>query len=246
MQIGPAAAARVALLAGLTVFLAAPSRAVPATTLDVYENTVLLGSLNAAQLNCADGPPGTASCQIFNVTFGDLRIDSAGIGLFEDPEIDTSLGVTNLSGATQRFTLVFTMSVTSIPGATLTGGSTEFDFGDNTGDGVTLAAPAGSALYTAQIDGGNYQALFPFPASGGDPTPFGGGTMGTASFGTPIPSQAGPAVTTSIGIQYDFTLTGGDDASSSTGKFVVKPVPEPSTALLLGIGLAAFAVVRRR
>ena len=41
MQIGPAAIARVALLAGLVAVGAAPSRAVPNTTLDVYENNVL-------------------------------------------------------------------------------------------------------------------------------------------------------------------------------------------------------------
>src|SRR2546422_11665811 len=165
MQIGPAAAARVALWAGLTVFTAAPSRSVPVTTLDIYENGVLLNSMNSAQLNCVDTGPGSAGCSISNVTVGDLKIASLGIGLFQDPEIDTSFGVQNVSGATQQFTLVFTMSVASIPGGSLTGGSVEFDFGDNTGDGVTLSAPPGSALYTAQIDAAAYQTLFPFPAS---------------------------------------------------------------------------------
>jgi PEP-CTERM motif len=254
MQIRPAAAVRFALLAGLIGLYAAPSQAVPSMSLDIYENGGLLASLNAAALNCSDVGGGITHCEIASATYGDLFIGDQnnpsnpglGITFTEDPELDTAFGVKNTSGATQQFTLIFTVSVGAIPGSSLTGGSTSFDFGDNTGDGVTLAAPAGSALYTAQIDGVDYQQLFPFPASGSNPNPFDGGTMGSASFGTPIPSQAGPAVVSTIGIKYDFTLTGGDDASSSSGKFTVKPVPEPTTALLIGLGLVGLGVTGRR
>jgi len=254
MQISPAAAARFAVLTGLIGLIAAPSGAVPAMSLDIYENGGLLASLNAAQLNCSDVGGGITHCELASATYGDLFIGDQnnpsnpglGITFTEDPELDTAFGVKNTSNATQQFTLIFTVSVASIPGSSLTGGSTSFDFGDNTGDGVTLAAPPGSALYTAQIDGGDYQQLFPFPASGSNPNPFDGGTMGSADFGTPIPSQAGPAVAGTIGIKYDFTLTGGDDASSSSGKFTVKPVPEPTTALLIGLGLVGLGVTGRR
>jgi len=254
MQIVPAAAARFALLTGVIGLIAAPSQAIPSISLAVYENGAFQGSLNEVGLNCADQGGGITHCEIASATYGDLFIGDQnnpsnpglGITFTEDPELDTAFGVKNTSGATQQFTLIFTVSVAAIPGASLTGGSTAFDFGDNTGDGVTLAAPPGSALYTAQIDGVDYQQLFPFPASGSNPNPFDGGTMGTADFGTPIPSQAGPAVVSSIGIKYDFTLTGGDDASSSSGKFTVKPVPEPTPGLLIGLGLVALGVSKRR
>ena len=101
--------AHFALLAGSIVLVGAPARAVPIASVDIYENNVLIDSLTHAQLGCGAPSGGITSCQIFDHTVGDLQID-IGITLNEDPEIATSLGIDNLSGATQHFTLVFTMS----------------------------------------------------------------------------------------------------------------------------------------
>jgi hypothetical protein len=243
------AASRVAVLAGLISFTGVPARAIPDFTLDVSQNNGAPVSLDETDFNCTTA----THCEISHIIIGDLEFGEVGnpapglsIDLYEDPEMVTAFGVKNLNANTQRFTLVFTGTVASIPGGgTLTGGSNAWDFGDNNGDGVTLNAPAGSSLYTALIDNLVHDTLFDAPlATFSHPI---GGTAGPESFGNPIPSQAGPAsLNSSIGIKYDFEITGGDDASSTTGRFVVKPVPEPVTAALVALGIVGLAVVGRR
>jgi hypothetical protein len=74
--------------------------------------------------------------------------------------------------------------------------------------------------------------------------PFLSNVIGPAAFGTPIPSQPGPAALATIGITIDFTLTPGDSATF-TSVFVVESIPEPGTGLMVGLGLIALAARRR-
>jgi len=244
MQIGSSAATRVALLIGLVVFTAAPSRAVE-ITLDVLVNGLSVGSLNAAQLGCTDTGPITATCSAQNITLGDLLITSVNLNLDTDPIVNAVIAVQNLAFVTQQFTLTVTLPVAPVGPSSLTGGSVAGGVTDNDGNGATLSTVAGSAFYTALIDGVLHQALFPHSTVLTQPNAFESADLVPAAFGTPIPSQAGPAVATSIGIRHDFNLT-AQDAASFTSVFVVEPIPEPSTVLLLGIGLAALARAARR
>jgi hypothetical protein len=238
-----AALTHVALSAGLVLLVAGSSRAV--TTLDVYENNALAGSFNDVSMSCT-----ATHCELGHTIVGDLEFGEAtnptapgvSIELNPDPEIVTSFGVKNLAAGTVLIKLVFTTSAASIPGGTLTGGSTQFSFGDNNGDGVTIAAGPSGAIYDSVIDGVPWQQLL-VGASASDPV---GGTLGPDSFGNPIPSLAGPALVSNYGITFEFTLTGGDDASDATGRFVIKPVPEPATAALIVLGLAGLTVAGRR
>ncbi len=130
------------------------------------------------------------------------------------------------------------------PGSSLIGGSIQGGATDNNGNGVTLSTPAGAAFYTARIDNADVQSLYL------DPQSYSAGSFLSVSvpslaFGTPIPSQAGPAALTNIGIRLDFLLTPGDSASF-TSNFVVQPVPVPAAAWLFGGALGLLAWMRRR
>ncbi|MHC4138080.1 MAG: PEP-CTERM sorting domain-containing protein [Planctomycetota bacterium] len=41
-------------------------------------------------------------------------------------------------------------------------------------------------------------------------------------------------------------LTSGSTSNNTSGAWLVRPVPEPSTALLLTLGLVGIAAIRRR
>jgi hypothetical protein len=233
---------------GFLLLAAVPAHAIP-FTLQVFADGVFIGEADQDRLGCVTNPDGvTASCSATDLPYGDdytrLNIDEINLQLDSDPVVTGTTTLTNVLPTTQQITLLFTLPVTAIPGATLTGGSFRATATDRNGDGVTLSTAAGSAFYTALLDGVNWQSLYADPQSfsaGG----FGSATIPQLSFGSPIPSLVGPAVAGTIGIKLDFLLT-GFDSGSVTSNHVVVPVPEPQTALLLGFGLAFLASRRRR
>jgi len=244
MQIGTGMVLRLASIAASLLLSAASSQAIP-FSLEVSVGGVSAGTLDEGQLGCSDTGTNTATCSAQNIDIGGLRITNLDLTLDNDPVVSGEVAVQNLFPGTQTFTLIFTLPTGPIGPSTLTGGSVAGGVTDNTGDGATLSSTAGVAIYTSLLDGSPFQPLFP------DPTSVSSGAFDSAdivppgAFGTPIPSLPGPAVLSSIGIQYNFSLTGGD-AASFTGVFVVQPIPEPSTALLVGLGLVIVAKGGRR
>lgn len=242
------------ITAGVALMLAGSPASAASLGLEVLVKGELGGTFDSAALGCRDiaGTP-TANCVGSSpVSIGGpegLRLDSWNLFVDSDPVINGIVAVTNLGAVTQQFTLLFTLPIAPpIPGGTLIGGSIQGGATDNTGNGVTLStAGPGTAFYTARIDNADVQSLYLAAQSFANAAPFDSLTVAALAFGSPIPSQAGPAAVTNIGIRLDFLLTPGDSASF-TSNFVVQPqvVPLPPALLLFGGALGALGFARRR
>jgi len=244
MKIGSVVARHLALLAVLVsgVFVAAPSRAIAAFTVDINAGGSPL-SLTQADFSCSQN--GTISaCSASGLSAGGLNFN-LGFNVDTDPKIFATVDVLNNNAGTTQFTATFTatgVGTSAIP--TITSGGISGGATDNGNDTTTtLGTATGSAFYTALIDNVTHQTLYPSPfAFGPGVIPaFDSANFPDLNYGP----QAGPAIVNSVGIKLDFTITGQDSASMA-GTFEVKPVPEPGTAMLLGLGLVLMARRERR
>jgi len=163
-----------------------------------------------------------------------------------DPFVSGNWAITNTSGSTQFFTLTIDLPVLPVLPSSLMYGSTSISVSDANGSGSSSLATIGAtALYNGRID---LLAVAPttnlFPAVYSLTTGLLGTASATSSFGVPLGSIPGPAVTTAIGIQHVFALSAGDRATFNSIFSVV--VPEPGTLVLALVGLAGFAFLGRR
>jgi hypothetical protein len=175
---------------------------------------------------------------------GGTSLTFSNVVLDYDPSISATVNVVNNTTNVQTYTLFFSLPVSPIAGGVLMAGSTQGGTTDNNGDGSILSTVGpGSALYFGRIDGVNVLPLF-----SNLKTITAGSYLSasdTTSAGLPgvtIPYPGG--VSSSIGIEHEFSLTPGDAATFSS-VFVVQ-VPEPGSLSLLAIGGLMLLCRRQR
>ena len=225
-----------------TAFAAsAPIISVGISTVGIYDN------YNVSAPGTAN-PDGTYS--LSGIGYGtDFNCDWS-ITANTDPSITGTFNLTNLSVTTQTFVLTVQLPATVLGHTVMGGYYGALTYTDTGGPGgvpdstVTVATITGSPFYRALVDGVGVQDMGSFNLNAfGGPGVF--GTYSQQSFGAPIPSLPGPnGVSSSIGIRVTFSLTAGD--SLNVPVFFRVDAPEPTSFALIGLGVAALAIVRKR
>ena len=218
-------------------------------TVDFGQDPGSLITWTPSNLGEITNPDGTIS-YVGSSPFGGGNFDAAwDVTTDADPFVDGVFAITNNTLATQTFIINFSVPITpaltsAVGGASVIGNLTVDGGGGTLGHVADGPDPDTDPepMFRAFVDGAVLQGLLVFDSSVS--AAFGSTTTGSDFFGlpgltTPIPG----GVSSTIGIQLAFTLTPGDSASF-TSRFEV--IPEPTTGLLVGLGLIGMGWLRRR
>lgn len=158
-----------------------------------------------------------------------------------DPFVTGVINVFNFTGSTTTFTLNFLQPIAPAVANGVGTGSIALAIQDvfNSGTG-SLTSAGGGPIYTPEVDGGVFSAGELLAGTALNVSNAGETVSTNASFG---PTAVG-AVGTSLGLEIEFSLT-NLDLATGTSIFEVVEVPEPSSALLLALGVMSIGIWRR-
>ena len=158
-----------------------------------------------------------------------------------DPFINGTFSITNTESFTQTFEVLFNLNSSVQFAQSMMNGSFAGTLTDANGDGTaSIGRTSGSAgFYSAFIDGNLVRSL------GSSAYSYSGAAFGSTQVGPEsFAPTTGPALNTTIGLQFRFTLSAGDSVSFSS-LFNVVDVPAPGALALLG-AIGAINSRRRR
>ena len=230
--------------------LAAGQAAAVSITVGFADNPSSFQTLDSSSAALGCGEPGslgelTCSGTGFNEG-GGWVLDDWNLFADPDPTISNTASVTNNTGSTQSFLISITLPTSiSFGPPSFIRGSVGVTATDANNDGVTLASSGSNPIYAGLIDGAIVRTLLDAPQSLSTPFASDSVATGVVNFGIPVQESIAVATTSTIGLDIRFDLSAGDTASF-TSVFDVQPIPEPGTALLLGLGLVGLATARSR
>ena len=206
-------------------------------------------TINSNGTNSSDGDVMTWTLNA-PLDFTGGTVDSWMVELKEDPFVTNNLVVQNNTGVTQSYIASVVLPIPAFPYDRVINSSfgvTATDGGAGAADGIiNVGIGSRPTIYTGMVNGSSVLALDPvtgMPITQANCP--GGASVGcTALAGNNVALLFIPAgVATSIGLELNFTLSAGDSAGL-TSRFEI--IPEPTTALLVGLGLIGLGAARRR
>ena len=159
-----------------------------------------------------------------------------------DPFITGTFSLTNETAFGKSYVVDFSLPISPAIAQSTVSGQMSGTLTDSNGSGsASMTSTNGGAVYTALADEMFVQSLMSNAnqtvSSVFGTTSFSGGSFGQGT------ALAGPAINTTIGIRFSFTLSAGDSVSFSS-IFVANSVPTPG-ALAMGL-LSGLVALRRR